>query len=210
MRPGSQPQQRSGLSAEESTRLVSHGSDRFQTIPFKIWRADRNRVSSIRGLFVGVWATAATAWRMPPPSPSWHRPRCTSKALSSCSKPNNMAVVSDGFVAPLLDVVDDQQHDGHEAPTVTTRGSALRLSSKAGFIDRCAAQRRGILGPYRPTIRLIGRESPLPRPLKFRPLSEWCRSTAGLPQCVKRRVALFEPGRRNDRLDVSQPLLEIL
>jgi len=36
----------------EQTKLVSHGSDRFQTIPSKIQRTDRNRVSSIPSLLV--------------------------------------------------------------------------------------------------------------------------------------------------------------
>ena len=54
MRPGANPSSDPGPSAEQSTKLVSHGSDRFQTIPSKIQRTDRNRVSSIPSLLVGT------------------------------------------------------------------------------------------------------------------------------------------------------------
>jgi hypothetical protein len=37
----------------QSTKLVSHGSDRFQVIPSRIQRTDRNRVSSIPNTAVG-------------------------------------------------------------------------------------------------------------------------------------------------------------
>ena len=54
VRPGANPSSDPGPSAEQSTKLVSHGSDRLQTIPSKIQRTDRNRVSSIPSLLVGT------------------------------------------------------------------------------------------------------------------------------------------------------------
>lgn len=48
---------------EQSTKLVSHGSDRFQVIPSSSQRTDRNRVSSIpdRVVSVGSGSHPATA-----------------------------------------------------------------------------------------------------------------------------------------------------
>ena len=42
--------------------------------------------------------------------------RCTSKTLNSSSRPNSTDVPSDILVAPLLDVVEDQQHDRATSP----------------------------------------------------------------------------------------------
>jgi hypothetical protein len=53
VRPGANPSSDPGPSREQSTKLVSHGSDRFQTIPSKIQRTEANRVSSIPSLPVG-------------------------------------------------------------------------------------------------------------------------------------------------------------
>jgi hypothetical protein len=53
MRPGANPSSDPGPSAEQSTKLVSHGSDRFQMIPSSHQRTDRNRVSSIPSPLVG-------------------------------------------------------------------------------------------------------------------------------------------------------------
>ena len=47
VRPGANPSSDPGPSGEQSTKLVSHGSDRFQVMPSRIQRTDRNRVSSI-------------------------------------------------------------------------------------------------------------------------------------------------------------------
>src|SRR4051812_10361308 len=50
--------------------------------------------------------------------------RRTSRTLNSCSRPNNTDVASDMLVAPLLDVVRDQQHVGATSPSpATTRAS---------------------------------------------------------------------------------------
>jgi hypothetical protein len=50
--------------------------------------------------------------------------RRTPKTLYSCSRPNNTDVASDMLVAPLLDVVRDQQHVGATSPSpATTRPS---------------------------------------------------------------------------------------
>src|SRR5215204_3527336 len=50
--------------------------------------------------------------------------RRTSPTLNSCSRPNNTDVASDMLVAPLLDVVRDQQHVGATSPSpATTRAS---------------------------------------------------------------------------------------
>jgi len=53
-RAGANPSSDPGPSREQSTKLVSHGSDRFQVIPSKIQRTDRNRVSSMPSRLVGV------------------------------------------------------------------------------------------------------------------------------------------------------------
>jgi hypothetical protein len=53
VRPGANPSSDPGPSAEQSTKLVSHGSDRFHVMPSKIQRTDRNRVSSIPSREVG-------------------------------------------------------------------------------------------------------------------------------------------------------------
>ena len=53
VRPGANPSSDPGPSREQSTKLVSHGSDRFQVIPSSIQRTDRNRVSSIPSRLVG-------------------------------------------------------------------------------------------------------------------------------------------------------------
>jgi hypothetical protein len=53
VRPGANPSSDPGPSREQSTNEVSHGSDRFQVIPSKIQRTDRNRVSSIPSRVVG-------------------------------------------------------------------------------------------------------------------------------------------------------------
>ena len=53
VRPGANPSSDPGPSREQSTKEVSHGSDRFQVIPSRIQRTDRNRVSSIPSLLVG-------------------------------------------------------------------------------------------------------------------------------------------------------------
>ncbi len=225
MRPGANPSSDPGPSREQSTKLVSHGSDRFQVIPSKIQRTDPNRVSSIPSRHVGggpgnhfvaattnalcavghdTWyslatsetarlpdaitlatccrsrsvirargRTAAETWvnvlrghsapsqirrrfrhhsstvcpetgrsfsritgrsfTVPLNTPhSGHGPsraacsmitftvvastRRTSRTLNSCSRPNNTDVASDMLVAPLLDVVRDQQHVGARAP----------------------------------------------------------------------------------------------
>ena len=54
VRPGANPSSDPGPSREQSTKLVSHGSDRFQVMPSKIQRTERNRVSSIPSLLVGA------------------------------------------------------------------------------------------------------------------------------------------------------------
>ena len=57
--------------------------------------------------------------------------RWTSKTLNSSSSPNNTDVASDMLVAPLLDVVRDQQHVGATSPsTATTQDATPRSSSK--------------------------------------------------------------------------------
>src|SRR5207344_1686230 len=53
VRPGANPSSDPGPSREQSTKLVSHGSDRLQVIPSKIQRTEANRVSSIPSLLVG-------------------------------------------------------------------------------------------------------------------------------------------------------------
>ena len=63
VRPGANPSSDPGPSAEQSTKLVSHGSDRFQVMPSRIQRTDRKRVSSMPSGSL-VLAQAAT---VPPP-----------------------------------------------------------------------------------------------------------------------------------------------
>jgi hypothetical protein len=233
VRPGANPSSDPEPSAEQSTKLVSHGSDRFQVMPSKSQRTDPNRVSSMPSRLVGCGSgshlaaattsalcavghdtpyseatsetarfpkaialatrsrnrsvtrardlTATETWvnvfRRHSPSQqirrrfrhhnsmlcpqigrsfnringrsftvaettphSGHGParascsmitftvvvstRCTSKTLNSSSRPNNIDVASDILVAPLLDVVEDQQHDGATSPSpATTRAS---------------------------------------------------------------------------------------
>src|SRR5215213_9427945 len=233
VRPGANPSSDPGPSREQSTKLVSHGSDRFQVIPSKIQRTEPNRVSSIPNRLVGGGSgnhfvaattsalcavgqdtsyspatsetarlpdaialatcsrsrsvtrargrTAAETWvnvlrghsaspqvrrrfrhhsstvcpevgrsfsritdrsfTVPLNTPhSGHGPsraacsmitftvvastRRTSRTLNSCSRPNNTDVASDMLVAPLLDVVRDQQHVGATSPSpATTRAS---------------------------------------------------------------------------------------
>ena len=53
VRPGANPSSDPGPSDEQSTKLVSHGSERFQVMPSSIHRTDRNRVSSIPSRVVG-------------------------------------------------------------------------------------------------------------------------------------------------------------
>jgi hypothetical protein len=53
VRPGANPSSDPGPSAEQSTKLVSHGSERFQVMPSSTQRTDRNLVSSIPNLLVG-------------------------------------------------------------------------------------------------------------------------------------------------------------
>ena len=53
VRPGANPSSDPGPSAEQSTKLVSHGSDRFQVMPSRIQRTDRKRVSSMPSRVVG-------------------------------------------------------------------------------------------------------------------------------------------------------------
>src|SRR5215203_1074532 len=53
VRPGANPSSDPGPSAEQSTNEVSHGSDRFQLMPSKIQRTDRNLVSSMPSRVVG-------------------------------------------------------------------------------------------------------------------------------------------------------------
>jgi hypothetical protein len=54
VRPGANPSSDPGPSPVQSTKLVSHGSDRFPVIPSSHQRTDRNRVSSIPSRAVGV------------------------------------------------------------------------------------------------------------------------------------------------------------
>src|SRR4051794_26827388 len=65
--------------------------------------------------------------------------RRTSRTLNSCSRPNNTDVASDMLVAPLLDVVRDQQHVGATSPSpATTRASKhpaqVRRTGFPGFL----------------------------------------------------------------------------
>jgi hypothetical protein len=53
VRPGASPSNVPGRPGVQSTKLVSHGSDRFQVMPSRIQRTDRNRVSSIPSTEVG-------------------------------------------------------------------------------------------------------------------------------------------------------------
>ena len=47
VRPGARPRSGPGRSEVQSTKLVSHGSDRFHVTPSRSQRTDRNRVSSM-------------------------------------------------------------------------------------------------------------------------------------------------------------------
>jgi hypothetical protein len=67
VRPGANPSRDPGPSREQSTKLVSHGSDRRHVMPSRIQRTDRNLVSSIPNRVVGsgtgsqraAWDTSA-------------------------------------------------------------------------------------------------------------------------------------------------------
>jgi hypothetical protein len=52
-RPGASPSSGPGRPGVQSTKLVSHGSARFQPVPSRIHLTDRNRVSSIPNTAVG-------------------------------------------------------------------------------------------------------------------------------------------------------------
>jgi hypothetical protein len=51
--PGVNPSTDPGPSGEQSTKLVSHGSERFMVMPSGIQRTEANRVSSMPSLLVG-------------------------------------------------------------------------------------------------------------------------------------------------------------
>src|SRR5215218_3519442 len=54
VRPGANPSSDPGPSREQSTKEVSHGSDRFHDTPSRTQRTDRNLVSSMPSLLVGA------------------------------------------------------------------------------------------------------------------------------------------------------------
>ena len=123
VRPGANPSNDPGPSLEQSTKEVSHGSDRFQMIPSNTQRTDRNRVSSIPNRLVGSGSgsqrAAAATNALCAVGQDTRYSRATSAtarllpAIACATRSRSRSVTRDrGRIASLVWVNDRRGHNG--------------------------------------------------------------------------------------------------